>query len=428
VLFVVLAGLALTVAGLSDGESVLAAARSPVVVVLGGLGGLSALSALWTIGSTQASLRSGLVVVAYAAVGISAAVLVAHEGPWPLAGAITILAVIEGALGLAFAALHALPDAEMIGTRWRPGGTLEYSTALGLLQIAALPALLIAMGRSRRLAAAAAFGVVLAGAVLGSIDSRLDLALAASVLVIALLAPPDGLERRIEPAMATMLAIAAGIGAHFVLNAGSEHRSGGAVRLLLLTGMCLGLAATWLPVRRLARRLPVPSGRVVLSVALVVVALAAVEIAAERGSGAPSNQRGGVTHGRIREWDAALETWLDRWTVGAGAGAYYQASFVHQGPSPALFAHDLPLESAAELGVAGLVAAIALYLAAALEVRRARGTLGLWLLGPYVVAFLLANLVDWTWHLAAMGALWAAAAGGLSACGRRTRGEKYVSS
>jgi hypothetical protein len=33
--------------------------------------------------------------------------------------------------------------------------------------------------------------------------------------------------------------------------------------------------------------------------------------------------------------------------------------------------------------------------------------------GPTVVAFLLANLIDWPWHLAGSGAVWAAALGGL---------------
>jgi hypothetical protein len=34
-----------------------------------------------------------------------------------------------------------------------------------------------------------------------------------------------------------------------------------------------------------------------------------------------------------------------------------------------------------------------------------------WLVAPAVAAFLLANLVDWPWHLAGLGAVWAAALG-----------------
>jgi hypothetical protein len=36
-----------------------------------------------------------------------------------------------------------------------------------------------------------------------------------------------------------------------------------------------------------------------------------------------------------------------------------------------------------------------------------------WLLGPAVAAFLVANLVDWTWHLAGASAVFALALGGL---------------
>jgi hypothetical protein len=68
------------------------------------------------------------------------------------------------------------------------------------------------------------------------------------------------------------------------------------------------------------------------------------------------------------------------------------------------------------LGIAGFLLALALYGACASALRRAGPAL--WLLGPAVVAFLAFNLVDWTWHLAGAGALWAVALGGcLSARG-----------
>jgi O-antigen ligase len=82
------------------------------------------------------------------------------------------------------------------------------------------------------------------------------------------------------------------------------------------------------------------------------------------GSGG-SPSRGGLAHGRTQEWKAAVQTWLDRPLAGAGSGAYYQASLVHQGSSPSLYAHDLPLEIAAELGVGGLLLGVALYASSA---------------------------------------------------------------
>jgi hypothetical protein len=105
--------------------------------------------------------------------------------------------------------------------------------------------------------------------------------------------------------------------------------------------------------------------------------------------------------------------------LGAGAGAYYVASVRHQGAAPTLYAHDLPLELAAELGVLGVLLALAMYASSAVIIVRALDTAGLWLLAPTVVAFMASNLLDWTWHLAGLGAVWAAVAGGLAAATAR---------
>jgi hypothetical protein len=66
----------------------------------------------------------------------------------------------------------------------------------------------------------------------------------------------------------------------------------------------------------------------------------------------------------------------------------------------------------------GLLLGISLYATAADLFRRADRAPELWLLGPAVGAFLVANLFDWPWHLAGLGAVWAAAAGGLMAARR----------
>jgi hypothetical protein len=99
--------------------------------------------------------------------------------------------------------------------------------------------------------------------------------------------------------------------------------------------------------------------------------------------------------------------------LGAGAGAYYVASLPHQTLARSLYAHDLPLELAAELGILGLLLGVALYASSAQMISEALHSPALWLLGPMVAAFLISNLLDWTWHLAGLGALWAAASGAL---------------
>jgi O-antigen ligase len=83
-----------------------------------------------------------------------------------------------------------------------------------------------------------------------------------------------------------------------------------------------------------------------------------------------------------------------------------------------LYAHGLPLELWAELGIAGAVAALALYAAAVAALVRARRSTALWLAGVGVAAFLLSNLVDFPWHLAGAGAVWALGLGVVIAAGR----------
>jgi hypothetical protein len=56
---------------------------------------------------------------------------------------------------------------------------------------------------------------------------------------------------------------------------------------------------------------------------------------------------------------------------------------------------------------------LALYATAGIAIWRARATCAAWLLGPAALGFLLSGLVDWPWHLAGSGALWAMALGGV---------------
>jgi O-antigen ligase len=193
---------------------------------------------------------------------------------------------------------------------------------------------------------------------------------------------------------------------------------GGPLRLGATFLMCVVLVGAWLPIRAFARRRTARGGPAVVLVAIVVSAAVIAGILGAGHSGSQNSSRGGLTHGRTHEWRAAFDTWLDRPLIGAGANSYFAASVKHQGSSPSRFAHNLPLELAAELGVLGLILGIGLYAAALRVLQRARASPSLWLLGPAVAAFLVANLVDWSWHLAGLGAAWAAAAGALEAARR----------
>jgi O-antigen ligase len=122
----------------------------------------------------------------------------------------------------------------------------------------------------------------------------------------------------------------------------------------------------------------------------------------------------GFTHGRLEQWGAALDAAADRPLAGSGSLSFYEASAAYQEPPPVRFAHNLPLESWVELGAAGALLIVILYLGSAAVVWMRRHTAAAWLLGPAVIGFLLANLFDWPWHLPASGAVFALSLGALA--------------
>jgi O-antigen ligase len=133
-----------------------------------------------------------------------------------------------------------------------------------------------------------------------------------------------------------------------------------------------------------------------------------------RDGGEASEPVSGIDHGRLGEWNVALDAMAERPLTGAGADSYALAAS-EVGGGGTLYAHNLPLEIWAELGPIGLALVIVLFASTAALVWRLRADRRAWLLAPAVLAFPLANLVDWTWHLAGAAALWAAALGALLA-------------
>jgi O-antigen ligase len=134
-------------------------------------------------------------------------------------------------------------------------------------------------------------------------------------------------------------------------------------------GLCVGIGTAWFGLRRACRADARLSRRAAtVTVALIVCLSSAVGLVG-RGSGVAG---GGITHGRLREWRVAVQTWSDRPILGAGAGAYAIASAPRAGRSASRYAHDLLLEFAAELGVPGLLLGGAMYWSSARALCRAR--------------------------------------------------------
>ena len=427
-LFVLLAGSALLAAALADREAAHRAARSPVVLVLGALAVLAVASAAWTIGETGDAVRYGLVVASYGALVVSAAAIARdRRGRTAIYGTIAVLAALSGLVGLVGAGAQEFSFGQRVGGSWQAAGTFEYAPANALLQVSALPILLAAMaGRSRALALAAACGAAIAGAVLGLSDSLFAELAAAAVLALAVAFPGPAIGRSRAPAVAaSLLVVAAAIAAHLVAGRFAPlcELGGDGERLSALGAIVLAGPAIW----ALARRSLGAERSSVLGPVCVLAAAAALAIGGavadpEGSCSAPTRAiepYAGVLHGRDVQWEAAYEAAIDRPVGGSGADTYGLASVAYQEGGHVLYAHDLPLELWAELGIAGLLGAIALYAAAGAALVRARRSPALWLAGPAVAGFMLANLVDFPWHLAGAGAVWALALGVLISAGGR---------
>jgi hypothetical protein len=423
-LFVMLALAGLLLAALRSWSGVRTAARQPVIVVLSLLALVGAASALWTVGDTGQALRWALVTAGYAAVAICVASLVRSErDATVVAILIAGIAVVCSVIGIVAAVRHVGPYAEYSGGYWRPAGTFEYAPALGLLAVSALPVLLSGMcSSSRRLAALAVPGAAICTVVLALGHGRTDGALAICICAVVVLAPGRTLHASRLTALAAvgLLALTAAaaysIAGHPTSYAANPAPADG----LLLAATVVGASALWtLTLRTLTRLTGSAIARVQALLAGGVILVVLVGTAAMASGGTttgpiPQPGNGGFSHGRLHLWSAAVRAAEQRPVYGFGADSFLAATFTEQDrfQPPIRYAHDLPLELAVELGIPGFLLALALYGASADVLRRQRSETRMWLLGPAVAAFLIANLIDWSWHLAGSGAIWAAALGG----------------
>jgi hypothetical protein len=401
-----------------------AAVRSPAVLALLGLAVLSALSAAWTIASVDDALRWGAVIGGLAVIAVAASIVGARLGPVPIAALIALLGAAAGLVGLYGAGARVEPLAQRLGGQWSPGGPLEYSPALALMQVSALPFLWWVMARVRdhRAAALAAAGAAVAGSIVALAGSRVELAIALCVLVACVLgASLAGARRSTILAAAALTTAAGGVADAIAGSYVAPYATGGdAPRLIGLAALLAGAGALWLLQRR-TLALAASGSRAARALAVIAIAvpLAAglVAAAATPDSGPQAEPVSGFAHGRTALWRAAIDTAEDRPLAGSGALSFGAASLRYQEPPPVRFAHNLPLESWAELGVAGAVLALVLYGASISLVWSRRRSGAAWLLGPAVLAFLVASLFDWPWHVPASGAVFAIALGTLAGSG-----------
>ena len=384
------------------------AARHPVVLALAALALATALTAAWTTGAPSDAARDAAAVLALGAVVVAAASVPA---PWAHAGVLLAVAAASAITGLVATIATSEPLALDLCGSWRPAGPFEYPPALALVCVSALPvALCAATDRRRALAIAGALAAWLLATTVALTANRSGVGLAALAAIgCVALAPRD---RELGPvALATIAATAVSA---LILH-GDLARAGDAARVAAL------LPATVVVLVAVGSGGRVGSGArgrwTALVAAAALLATAAV-LLGDRGSPCGADP----SHGRVGLWRASLATVGERPLQGFGAGTFLAATREHQldeRPIPTRFAHDLALQEWVELGVLGLVAVLAGYVAVAVTLARelwpptTNGAA--WLLAPAVAAFPLANLLDWPWALTGVGVVWALALGGLIA-------------
>ncbi len=420
-IFVGLALAALAAASLCDSTGAAIAARQPVVVTLWLLGILGIASAAWTVGGAGPAIRWGLVTIGYGAIALSAFILSARRNAiaW-VAALICVLAFVDAVIGLCGATAFAQPFADYMDGFWRPGGTLEYSAALALLQISALPALLTGMVHGRRLIALpATLGAATAAAVLGLSHSRLEgvFALLIGAAVLGWHERTVKTDRR-TAVLAVALLGATALGAYVI--AGRSVAIGAhphqLARLGGLAALCCATTLGWW-ISRAPSTSRVQKAAALTSLTGVTVAV--VSLTANWGDTShifPA-QAAGFFHGRLQLWKIAVRAAAHQLLHGYGADSFLVASRTQAPLQGIRFAHNLPVELLLELGVPGLLLAISLYWTGLRSAWQARRDRAFWIVGPAAIGFLIADLFDWEWHLAGSGAVWALALGALLRAG-----------
>jgi hypothetical protein len=304
-------------------------------------------------------------------------------------------------------------------TYWNASGAFA---ALGLILAAALAG---EPGRPPALrAAAAAAGPPLALTLLLTFSRGALGALAAGLLLLLALAPA-----RARLAAAAIVIGGGGVaaGALAVAAGGLRTAAGasGASGVAALAGLLAAMAACALAGRALARRrdAPVPWLRTaaLAAAAIVLAGTVAAVVGTERGPGRESPRAGpqrlaSVQSNRYAYWKVAGETFADHPVQGEGSGGF-RTAWLRERPfrEPVRDAHSLYLETAAELGLVGLLA-LALLVAGCLTAARRAVPAGAGAAAA-LAAYAVHAGIDWDWEMPALTLVALALAARLIAAG-----------
>ena len=398
------------------------ALRSPLALPVLALALLTALTFIvpsWAETLPDQVTRLGLLTLAYTLLAASGLVLASRFGALPVLLLVAVTATVAGAMGLwGFATI----DEELAGLNqgdFVPVGPLAYRNTLALLCVSAL----IPLGRWAIPAVRDATSVGI------SIASGLALGISAIVVAVSL--------SEFALAFSGLLVLAVLVW--------PGPSVGVPVRKALAPLLAAGLVAfaAWVVYRKLLPLPPEPDGiRLTLALCLVAVTPALVwgiSLATERLSEGSARRAGyglvglgalallvvaigpglptGSAELRGRYYEVVIDALYDEPLAGVGPGNYFQSTYSSQLfllGSNNKFAHTIPGEMWVELGLAGLLATLLLYAGAVRDAWRTRRVPNAALLAPFVLGFLLSGLIDWSWHIPAMTALWAAALGAVA--------------
>ena len=382
------------------------------LVFVGGLtlvAGWAALSALWSAGAAAPVLDAERGVL-YVAAAAAALLLLALPGAAPgLLGG-----VVAGAVALSLYGLATRLFPGHVGGAYEPAGyqlaqPIGYANALAMVVVVGI---LLSVGftahGSLRVRVAGAISLVVLLPTLYFTVSRGAIgALVAGFIVQALIDPGRRRLLTVAVPLAAPAALAVlmlprfpGLTTHGAELDAAQHDGSRFALTLVVLSVVAAFAAILLERRDL--RSPAStrrSGRVLAAVALVtaVVAVPLGVIAASRSEGLVSS----AGSGRREWWHVATTMVADEPLLGTGAGSF-EARFVREGSIglPARDAHNLYLETLAELGPVGLallLATVAVPLTAIPQAARSS------VVGPAAAAafaaYVLQAALDWTWEI-----------------------------
>jgi len=390
---------------------------SGFLLILGLLG-------LVSLGWSEADFREG-VLIALSPVAYSAIIVVtrAVSQAVPTFGIVWLLLVVSAFAGTVSGAAGVLFELpvwfEFLDGRPRPFGSLGYPPALALIELAAMTALAWAYLRAPSVPSLLAGALLAAGAGIVMISgSRIIMGVSLLVIAAWLTWPGSTLALARGEALSVGLLWLAG-GALVAITLWVVNGALGAILVVLgalvVAGVCQRLPLSMPAISDRGRRLRAEYAALGLMVAAVLGFVLVVQVVSPSGEEGVQAQQG-FDHGRFTLWSDSIAVAQDRLVLGYGQGSYLLAtgSTLEQ---PVRYGHSLVIDSLVELGIVGALASLGVLIGVLRLFFKHFRDPRAWLAIPMLIGFTLLVFLDWSWHIAVLGGIWAVCIGWLEGLG-----------